>query len=311
MSEYMLRTFGITKQYGTQLALNNVSMTVKKGDIYGFIGRNGAGKSTLIKIVMGLASATKGEIELFGSKEKSGLDARRRRIGAIIENPSIHPNLTAYDNLEYIRRIYGIVENNIIDVLEQVGLSHTGNKKAGKFSLGMKQRLGLGMSLLVHPDFLILDEPVNGMDPQGIVEVRNLLLRLNKENNITILISSHMLDELSRIATCYGIIKEGTLIEEFSSKELQQKGQGYIEIEVDKKDVATFILESKLNITNYEVFPENTIRIYDQQKTVSEINLCLLQNNVLVNRMDTKGQSLEEYFIGIENDGWKRGNTHA
>lgn len=300
MSEYVFKSYGLTKQYGRQKAVDNISMSVKKGEIYGFIGRNGAGKTTLMKLVMGLSSPTSGEFELFGGKGAAHLEKSRRRIGSMIESPAMYPNLTAYQNLEYTRKLYGIVENNVNAVLEQVGLDSTGSKQAGKFSMGMKQRLGLGMALMIKPDFLLLDEPVNGLDPQGTVEIRRLILELNKENNITILISSHMLDELSRIATCYGIIKEGRLIEEITATKLHEKCASYIEMDVDNPERAAYLLENELRITKFEVRPGNIVMVYDLDTKPSVINSCMLQNQVLVNSFEMKGTSLEDYFISLD-----------
>lgn len=213
--DYVLKTEHLTKVYGKQKALNQVSMRVKKGAIYGFIGKNGAGKTTFMKMVAGLAPQTEGTIELFGSKD---LENQRKRIGSLIENPGVYANMTARENLEVIRRSFGIPEKQTVDdTLAFVGLAGNNKKKVKNFSMGMKQRLGLAISLLGNPDFLILDEPMNGLDPEGIKEIRELLLKLNRERGITILISSHILGELSKMATHYGIIKDGILVEEFEA----------------------------------------------------------------------------------------------
>ena len=196
--EYVLKTDKLTKVYGKNKVVNEVSMHVKKGDIYGFIGKNGAGKTTFMRMVSGLASPTEGSMELFGEKD---LEVQRKRIGSLIESPGIYPNMTASDNLEVVRRILGITDRHIVEkILEFVGLESAGKKKVKNFSMGMKQRLGLAISLMRNPDFLVLDEPINGLDPSGIKEVRDLLLKLNEERQITILISSHILGELSKIA---------------------------------------------------------------------------------------------------------------
>lgn len=213
--DYVLKTEHLTKVYGKQKAVNQVSMRVKKGAIYGFIGKNGAGKTTFMKMVAGLAPQTEGTIELFGSKD---LENQRKRIGSLIENPGVYANMTARENLEVIRRSFGIPEKQTVDdTLAFVGLAGNNKKKVKNFSMGMKQRLGLAISLLGNPDFLILDEPMNGLDPEGIKEIRELLLKLNRERGITILISSHILGELSKMATHYGIIKDGILVEEFEA----------------------------------------------------------------------------------------------
>lgn len=213
--DYVLKTEHLTKVYGKQKAVNQVSVRVKKGAIYGFIGKNGAGKTTFMKMVAGLAPQTEGTIELFGSKD---LENQRKRIGSLIENPGVYANMTARENLEVIRRSFGIPEKQTVDdTLAFVGLAGNNKKKVKNFSMGMKQRLGLAISLLGNPDFLILDEPMNGLDPEGIKEIRELLLKLNRERGITILISSHILGELSKMATHYGIIKDGILVEEFEA----------------------------------------------------------------------------------------------
>ena len=192
------------------MAVNNVNMTIHKGDIYGFIGKNGAGKTTFKRLVLGTAFLTKGEIKLFGGEP---FDKARRKIGSLIEAPGLYKNCTAYENLKQFSLIYGGTDAEIKEILSLVGLAATGNKKAGKFSLGMRQRLGIAIALLGNPEFLVLDEPVNGLDPAGMKEVRDLILKLNHEKNITILISSHLLDELSKIVTRYGSINDGMLIE--------------------------------------------------------------------------------------------------
>ena len=219
--DYVLQTYDLTKNFRNKPAVNKVNMNVKKGEIYGFIGKNGAGKTTLIRMVAGLAKPTEGSIKLFNS---NNLDEQRVKTGTLIENPAIYPNLTAKQNLYYYCRLLGIDPSATIDsTLALVGLSDTGKKKAKNFSLGMKQRLAIAIALLGDPEFLMLDEPINGLDPSGIREVRELVLRLNKERNITILISSHILGELSKIATCYGIINNGILVDEFSKEELEER----------------------------------------------------------------------------------------
>ena len=243
---YVLQTSNLTKKYKKQTALNNVNINIKKGDIYGLIGKNGAGKTTLMKIVCGLIHSTHGEIKLF---ESTDLNKQRKRIGCVIEQPVIYPLMTAREILTYYNKLLGISDySNIDDLLELVGLENAGNKKTKNFSLGMKQRLSIAISLIGNPDFLILDEPINGLDPSGILEIRELLLKLNYERDITILISSHILGELTKVTTKYGIIKDGNLIDEFESKDLEIRCKRYISLKVDDTDKATYIIKNHINI---------------------------------------------------------------
>jgi len=221
VAEHILKTHGLTKNFGNKPALLEVGMEIERGAIYGFIGKNGAGKTTLMRIVCGLASATKGGVELFGKTKPSELMQTRAKIGSMIEMPSLYKNLTAVDNLEIQRRVMGIDDRECIQrALKAVDLTDTGKKKVKQFSLGMKQRLGLAIALLGDPELLILDEPINGMDPVGITEVREVLLGLVKDKGMTILISSHILTELHRLATHYGIINDGRLIKQVTAAEL-------------------------------------------------------------------------------------------
>ena len=208
--ETVLKTVGLSKKYGSRYVVRGVNMTINKGDIYGFIGKNGAGKTTFMRVILGLSEPTEGSFELFGgiSREEAG-----RKTGALIEAPGIYPNCTAKENMKRFALLKGADANSIDGILEFVGLGDVGNKKAGKFSLGMKQRLGIAVALLGDPEFLVLDEPVNGLDPAGMKEVRDLIVKLNKERGVTVLISSHLLDELSKIVTRYGIINNGVLVD--------------------------------------------------------------------------------------------------
>ena len=234
MKEIVLKTTKLSKVYGSQVAVNNVNMTIRKGDIYGFIGKNGAGKTTLIRMIVGLIHKTSGEIELLDATSEADLDKSRKMIGSLVETPTFYKSMTARENLEISRLVRGIPSKKEIDeVLDLVGLNDTGKKKVKNFSLGMRQRLGIANALLGNPKILILDEPVNGLDPVSIVEIRELLKKINKEKDITILISSHILGELSELATCYGIINNGNLIEEISGKELNEKCRQYIEVVVN------------------------------------------------------------------------------
>ncbi|MCT8975265.1 ATP-binding cassette domain-containing protein [Clostridium sp. CX1] len=303
MGEYILQTFELTKKYGKSTAVSNVNMKIKKGDIYGFIGRNGAGKTTMIRMITGLVTPTKGEIELFSRKGEKNINAELPRIGSIIEHPALYPDFTGYENMELRGKLLGIPEKKVIhDILEVVELSDVGKKKVKNFSLGMRQRLGLALALLGNPDFLILDEPTNGLDPEGIVEMRKLLKRLNEEQGITILISSHILGELSKMATRYGVINNGSLVEEFTAKELELKCRKYLDIRVSDSAAASFVLEDTFKTTNYEVLPDNIIKVYDLLDMSGEICLELAKNNVKIYSIESKGDDLEGYFMRLMGD---------
>lgn len=234
MMEYILRTDDLTKQYQDKKAVDKVSMNIHRGDIYGFIGKNGAGKTTLIKMVSGLAEPKSGDIELFESKN---LTEGRKKCGTIIEQPALYPNMTVKQNLKYYCLILNIKDPNYIDnLLSTVGLEEAKNKKSKNLSLGMKQRLSIAIALIGNPEFLILDEPMNGLDPTGIKEIRELLLRFNKERHITILISSHILGELYSIANRYGVIDNGVMIDEFTKEELDERCEKYLIVKVEDAD---------------------------------------------------------------------------
>lgn len=295
--DYVLTTENVTKMYGEHKAVNRVSMHVEKGAIYGFIGKNGAGKTTFMRMVAGLAKPTEGSISLFGTKD---LERQRRRIGTLIENAGIYANMTAKENLEIVRRNFGITEKNAVDeMLEFVGLGGLEKKKVKNFSMGMKQRLGLAIALFRNPDFLILDEPINGLDPEGIKEIRELLLRLNKEKGITILISSHILGELSKIATHYGIIRDGVLIEEFKAADLQDRCRRCQKLIVDNDALAVSILEEKLNIQNYDVPNTGIIRVFESFDKQEQMNKELILGGVNIKESFLAGQDLEGYFMEL------------
>lgn len=295
--DYALNTDGITKIYGKHAVVDHVSMHVKKGDIYGFIGKNGAGKTTFMRIVAGLAAPAAGSMKLFGSGD---LEMQRQRIGTLIEQPGLYGTMTARDNLEVVRRSLGIAGKQTVDeMLEFVGLSQAGKKKVRNFSLGMKQRLGIAIALFRSPDFLILDEPINGLDPEGIKEVRDLLSKLNKEKQITILISSHILGELSKIATSYGIIKEGVLIEEFAAEELKSRCRRCVKLVVDDAQRASAILEEKCHITEYDVPKEGVIRVFDGLDNSWIMNRALVEGGIHLKESYLAGQDLEGYFMDL------------
>lgn len=300
LMEYVLKTTELTKVYQKKQAVSKVSMNIKRGDIYGFIGKNGAGKTTLIRLVLGLASPNHGDFELFESKN---LLASRKKIGNVIETPSTYANMTAFQNLEAQRIMLGITDKSIVNkIIDIVGLNDAGKKKSKNFSLGMKQRLGIGLALLDEPEFLILDEPINGLDPTGIKDVRDLILKLNKEQGITILISSHILGELSKMATCYGIINNGILVDEFSSEELAKRCKQSLVIKVDDTNKAIELLKTDFNITNIELIDNNSIRIFEAFDKTGSINTALVKNDVAVSDMSVVGQDLEDYFMELMGD---------
>lgn len=298
MSDIVLKTHKLTKRYGEQLAVNNLNMTIAKGDIYGFIGKNGAGKTTLIRMVTGLIHKTEGEIELLGRSSARELNQARTMVGSLVETPAFYGNMTARENLEVSRLVRNIAgKASVEEAIELVGLKNVDKKKVKNFSLGMRQRLGIANALLGNPSFLILDEPINGLDPVSIVEIRELLKKVNKEKEVTILISSHLLGELSELATCYGIINEGELLEEISAEELKQKCKQYIALQVDDAGKAVVLLEKELGISDYKVEENKTIKIFSHLDSSGKINTLLSLNGVVVNNIILKGQNLEEYFL--------------
>ena len=287
----------ISKRKGNVEILKHFNMTVYQNDIYGFIGENGAGKSTTMKIIMSLIKETQGQLELFDSTNNQ---QNRSRIGAIIENPVSYPYMTAYENLKYYVQFKGIVEENSIEkVLKMVGLENVGKKKYKNYSLGMKQRLSLAFALINNPDLLILDEPLNGLDPQGIVELRDTLNILHKKYGITMLISSHILDELEMIATRYGFIHQGQMIEEITEVKLQEKLKRYISLDVDNVGYTSIILEQKLHTKNYQVMDDHTIYLYDFVSESSKVATTLIQEGIILNKMNISNISLENYYLSL------------
>ncbi|MCL2071467.1 MAG: ATP-binding cassette domain-containing protein [Oscillospiraceae bacterium] len=299
-SALVLQTRNITKCYGKTAAVDNVSLSIRKGDIYGLIGRNGAGKTTLMRMITALTFPNSGELELFGKTSETGLNESRKRMGSVVEMPALYPNLTAVQNLEYYRILRGIPDKSVIQrTLETVNLTDTGKKKFKNFSLGMKQRLGLALALLGNPDFIILDEPINGLDPMGIVEMRETIKKLNTENNITFMISSHILSELSLIATRYGIIEKGRLIKELTAAELQEQCQQCLSVKVDDTAKAATILETVLGVKKYKVVGGDELRIYDNFDDTAEVTYQLNANGVRVSGVTVVGDNLEEYFVSL------------
>ncbi len=296
MSNTVLETINLTKKYKKFIALDNASITIKKSDIYGLIGRNGAGKTTLMKVITTLTNKTSGEFKLFDSSD-SELTESKRRIGCLIENPAFFPNMSAYKNLKYYAIQKGIIDEKQIDeALELVNLNEVKNKKFKTFSLGMKQRLGIALAILDNPDFIILDEPINGLDPIGISDLRETFKKLNEERDITILISSHILSELYAVATKFCIIEKGKVIKELTKEELDLECSKCIVIKTDNVKKAATVLEKELKTTNYKVIDDKEIRLYDYLEQSNSVNKSLIKNDVNVMSIAETGISLEDYF---------------
>lgn len=291
--KYVLRTNKLTKRFGAKCAVNGVSMQIRKGEIYGFIGKNGAGKTTLMRLVLGAAMPSGGDIELFGGEE---LSRARHRIGALLEYPCLYKGCSAYENLKRFALLTGNTKDELLEILELVGLKNVGKKKVGKFSLGMKQRLAIGIALLGHPEFLVLDEPVNGLDPAGIKEIRDVILRLNREKGVTFLISSHLLDELSKIVTTYGIIKDGVLIEQISAEELEGRCRHHLKISVDDVQKALSLLSCITDLSSVKV-EGNSLYMYSLIDKSDRINRLFVRHGIKVSELKIQAASLEEYFL--------------
>jgi ABC-type multidrug transport system, ATPase component len=300
--DYVLTTESLSKNYGHFKALDSLSMRVPKGAIYGFVGKNGAGKTTLIRLICGLQNPTAGDYALYGihSREKS-IAKSRRRMGAIVETPSIYLDMTACENLEEQHRVLGLPSfEGIPDLLKLVGLENTGKKKAKNFSLGMKQRLGIAVALAGDPDFLVLDEPVNGLDPQGIVEIRELILKINREHQITVLISSHILDELARLATHYGFIDAGRIVKEISAEELEKSFRKCVRIETnDTKALARVLDEMGIE---YKILSDTQADVF-ARLNVTKLALALAKENAEIMAMTEHDESLESYYMSLVGGG--------
>ncbi len=296
--EYILKTNELCKTYKNFHALNGLTMNVPKGAIYGFIGKNGAGKTTLIRLICGLQHPTSGEFELYGIKntDKAILKSRRR-IGAVIETPSIYTDMTAAENIRQQYRILGLPDFDGIDeILKLVGLEDTGKKKVKNFSLGMRQRLGIAVSLCGNPDFLVLDEPINGLDPQGIVEIRELILRLNKERKITVLISSHILDELSKLATHFGFIDKGRIVREMSAEELEAACRKCMRLNVTDTAVLAKVLDEMQ--LEYSIIDSSHADVY-AKPSITQLSLALAKDNCELLAVEEHDESLESFYISM------------
>lgn len=296
--EYVLTTEALCKYYKHFKALNGLTMHVPKGAIYGIVGKNGAGKTTLIRLLCGLQEPTEGSFYLYGVQNNhKGIQKARRRIGAVVETPSIYLNMTAEENIKEQYRVLGLPSfEGIKELLDLVGIGDTGKKKAKNFSLGMRQRLGIAIALCGDPDFLVLDEPVNGLDPQGIIEMRELILKLNRERQITVLISSHILDELSRLATHYGFIDNGQIVKEISAPELEAACRKCLRMEVTDLRVFAQVCDSlKLE---YQIVSDAMVDIYGKVR-ITEFVLALAKGGCEVLSVDERDESLESYYVSL------------
>ncbi len=296
--DYVLTTNALSKHYSHFKALNGLSMHVPKGSIYGFVGKNGAGKTTLIRLICGLQNPTSGDYSLYNiSNGSSAILNARRRIGAVVETPSIYLNMTAEENLKQQYQILGLPSfDGIPDLLKLVGLENTGKKKAKNFSLGMRQRLGIAVALAGDPDFLVLDEPANGLDPQGIIEIRELILKLNHERQITVLISSHILDELSRLATHYGFIDRGHMVKEISARDLEAACRKCVQIKVSDIQALSRVLDNMG--LEYRILSESQADIYSEIN-VTRLSLALVQENCEILSLHEHDESLESYYMNL------------
>jgi len=288
----IVETNAITKKYKTKTAVSNVSMHVKRGEIYGLIGKNGSGKTTLMKLLLGLAFPTSGGFSLFDGESP---DAARKKIGSLIEAPALYGTCTAYENMLRFTILYGGDKTEIPMLLKKVGLENTGSRKANKFSLGMRQRLGIAIALINHPELLILDEPINGLDPEGIKEIRDIILQLRNEG-VTMIISSHLLDELAKVVTTYGILSEGQLIEEISADALKQKCSQYIRICTPDVDGAINVIKS-VNPNLIKKAEHNELQLNLGMASTIEINRLLVTNNIPVAGISISENNFEDYFI--------------
>lgn len=307
MNKYVIETNQITKSYGSLLALDHVNMHVKKGSIYGLVGDNGAGKSTLLKLLTGIAFPTEGEIRLFGTYGEKELNYSRRKMGCMIEQPGFFSNMTVEQTLTYYCIQKGVPDKKkIIELMRLTGIETKEKSKCKNLSLGQKQRLGLAIALMGEPQLLLLDEPINGLDPSGIIEFRNLLQRLNEERRITILLSSHILPELQQIATDYGFLSKGVLIEEISAQKLQEKCSACIEITVSDIEKYGVLLEQNFPETNYKILPGNTVRIIKPERESSVYSRLALEHDIVITGMQTLQTSLEDYYMELKERGERK-----
>lgn len=300
--EYVLKTNALCKNYRHFKALNGLSMSVPKGSIYGLVGKNGAGKTTLIRLICGLQEPSAGEYTLYGRKNtEKDIAKSRRRMGAVVETPSIYLDMSATENLKMQYRIIGLPSfDGLDDILKLVGLENAGKKKAKNFSLGMKQRLGIAVALVGDPDFLVLDEPVNGLDPQGIIEIRELILKLNREKQITVLISSHILDELSKFATHYGFVDEGRIVKEISAEELEKACRKCTRLGVSSTAVLSRVLD-EMGV-EYKIISVTEADVYAKVNLTQLISRLSAEDCELISASERE-ESLESYYVNLVGGG--------
>lgn len=300
MEKIVLQTENLTKKYGAYTVLDNVSISLEKKHIYGFIGENGAGKSTFMKIITGLTYPTSGTYSIMGKESSREREKMRRYIGSMIEEPALYPNYTILQNLELQRTLVGNPDKSASDkVLEMVDLSDAKNKKVNTLSMGMKQRLSIAMALIGNPQILILDEPINGLDPKNIVALRTLLQKLNEEKNITIFISSHILSELYLLATDYIFIHKGKIIDVITHDELEARCRKYICIKTDAVPMALTVLDKIMDNPEYKVVSEDTIHLYSDLDNIEKISRAFMQHEIVITELSVMEQTLEDYFMGI------------
>lgn len=298
----IIQTHQLTKQYGQVLALDHVDLSIPRGSIYGLVGNNGAGKTTLLKILLGQVYATSGSFSLWEAQDESGWRRNRRRCGAIVEAPGFYPEMTALQNLEYYRIQRGIPgRERTLEKLREVGLADAAHKKFRQMSMGMKQRLGLALALLGEPELLLLDEPINGLDPSGIIEIRSFLLKLNREKHTTILISSHILAELENMATDYAFLSKGKVIQQVSSRKLHELCGTYLEIRVTEPERYSALLEKELHLADYRVLPDGTIHISGQVEDVTPFSRLAVEQGIGVLALERREMHLEDYYMHLTN----------
>ena len=294
--EYILTTDNLTKIYGEKRAADAISLHIKKGDVYGLIGRNGAGKTTILKMICGLSCPTSGSVT-FAGKTGAALSREMNKIGSLIETPGLFPKMSAYQNIKIKCILCGKNDDKYIkSLLKQVGLENVGNKPAQSFSLGMKQRLGIALALVGDPEFIVLDEPINGLDPQGIAEMREIIHNLSKKRGMTVIVSSHILDELAKVADAFGIINDGKLIDEFTSQELNLRCGKYVLLKTGNLEKTRKVLADQ-GITEYDVLENGDIRVSKEIEDTSKLIATLVGKGVAVYELATVQSTLEQYYL--------------
>lgn len=300
MKNYAIETKGLTKQYGEHLGVNHLDLHVEYGKIYGLLGRNGAGKTTTMRMLLNLIHPTSGEIYLFGEPYKKCPHITYKKIGSLIETPGFYENLTGRENLQILARLRGQHRKDSVEhALEVVGLAGEVKKRYGNYSLGMKQRLGIAAAIMHEPELLILDEPINGLDPIGIHEIRKYLQVLAREKGTTILISSHVLSEIEQLADVIGVMHEGSLIEEAEMSELHKRNRKYVEFQVSNENATCVLLEKVFGTKDYKVYEDHIIRVFTHIEQRGQMNQCFIENGIVVTRVNVSEESLEDYFAKL------------